>query len=226
MRMIALIVLVSTTLSFSAEVDILAAVEGNPELAAKIGLAKLNKTEKHELNALLNKVYEVGLATGAKNMELTKSNVRPGAARTAGSFAYETKIEDDKDDILMLNNGAVVQIAGGFLGYVGYSKKAVLYQVGPAWKIWIEGKKSFRCEILKGPIAGRKISAEIVSISDVAANGEILKLMNGSVLQVSSLSTIDTALWLPGYELLVLDEMRVVCLDDGSGGIIDVTKLK
>jgi hypothetical protein len=74
--------------------------------------------------------------------------------RANGIQVYKTVIEDDKgSDIYKLENGGIVEVTTGYVGYVGYRKKALLFPDGGRWKLWIEGKKSYPVEILKAPTA-------------------------------------------------------------------------
>ncbi len=61
----------------------------------------------------------------------------------------ETRIADDNGDILKLTNGSIVEISFGFLGFVGFNKRALLFQTGGVGKLWVEGKKIFNVEVLR-----------------------------------------------------------------------------
>ena len=62
-----------------------------------------------------------------------------------------TKIDEDSNDILKLENDAIVEISYGYLGYVGYRKDALLFKDRRQWKLWIEGKKVFKVDLLRSP---------------------------------------------------------------------------
>ena len=64
--------------------------------------------------------------------------------------------------------GGIVEVKFGYVGYVGYNKKALLYPEGGGWKIWIEDKKSFPVEVLKTPIG---------SLRYITSIGEMLELL-------------------------------------------------
>jgi hypothetical protein len=49
------------------------------------------------------------------------------AATSDGTIAYRTKVDSDHDDILKLENGAIVEITSGYIGYIGYRKTAILF---------------------------------------------------------------------------------------------------
>jgi hypothetical protein len=143
--------------------------------------------------------------------------------RLEPSGAYKTKIDSDSGDVLILRNGAVVEVTSGYVGYIGYSKDAVLFKSGSNWRIWIEGKRAYPCKILKAP-AGTNLMVREVSISTVAKDGEILVLSDGSVYEVSSIDTIHTSLWLSSTSVLLLDNSEMINLDDGD--LVRVTKLR
>ena len=148
-----------------------------------------------------------------------------GAGVAAKQPVYITKIDEDKDDILKLDNGAIVKITRGLLGLVGLRKDAVLYKDGGRWKIWIEGKKAFDCDVLKAPPLRPRSSGVVISISEVKGEGAILTTLRGSTYEVGDIHVFKTSLWLGNFEALLIDGNRLLNLEEGSE-IIDVTKLK
>jgi hypothetical protein len=208
------------------EIDFLTIIKNSPETSKALGLQKLNNDEQATLNGLLNRAYQLGAEHQAQpNNQVPVKPVQPGAARAVASPVFITKIDEDKDNVLKLANGAVVEITRGFLGFVGFRKDAVLYKEGRGWKIWIEGKKAFSCDVLKAPDNRPSGAGESVSISEVKGDGNILTTLGGSVYEVGDLHTIETALWLGPFEALLIDGTRLLNLDEG-GEIIDVTKIK
>ncbi len=139
-------------------------------------------------------------------------------------YGFKTKIDKDNDDILKLDNGAIVEIDYGYLGYLGYRKDCIVYKSGSIWKIWIEGKKSFSCTILKEPSYTSKTSIEEVYISKVSDDGEFIFLDDGSVYEVSYQS-YETSLWLGYSSALLINGYQIINLDEGSE-MIDVVKIK
>ena len=109
------------------------------------------------------------------------------------------------------------------LGYVGYRKDAVLFRSSRQWKIWIEGKKVYKCDLLKAP-STRPVSAELKYISEVTDDGRILKMLDGTIFEVDSLDTIDTALWLGMSDALILNGYDLINLDEGE--VVSVTQLR
>lgn len=129
---------------------------------------------------------------------------------------YLTRVDTDSDELLKLENGAVVEITSGYLGYLGYRKRVILYQTGSGCKIWIEGKRLYRCDLVREPKVGRKVAVEELSVSSVSDNGEIIKATDGRVFEVNSLYTIDTTLWLAPFDAVLIDGSEMVNLEEGD----------
>lgn len=208
------------TLVVAQELDFIQYIRSDPELAKTLGISKLTAEELSAWNTILNRVAESAKTTA------TSSQPSGSMSTAVGNNAYETKVDEDNDDVLKLDNGAIVEVTSGYMGYLGYRKDCVLYKSGSRWRIWIEGKRSYPCDILKEPSGyARKISVEEVYISEVLGDGAILKLMDGRMFEVSSIYTITTALWLGATEALLLDGRRLLNLDDGDE-IIDVMPVR
>lgn len=210
------------------KIDFVARIENSPEVGADIGWAKLSSGEKQKLSDLLNAVYRAGRAsaTGSLGSSLEEAglSVKLGA-EPSGSVAFQTKIDSDEGEILRLENGAVVEVTSGYLGYVGYRKDAVLFGNASSWRIWIEGKKAFRCELIREPTRGSSKPAELVLISEVKGDGSLLVLDDGSLLEVDSIFTITTGLWLGLSDALLIDDRDLVNLDDGDE-VVSVSRIR
>lgn len=213
--------------------DFIAEISKNQELSKEIGLKKLSNAEKAKLNELLNNIFFFGMETAKKEFSdtsnLSGSNKKADNKKITKSqttnIAYKTKIDSDDGDVLKLDNGAIVEISSGYLGHVGYRKNAVLYKSGRQWKIWIEGKKSFRCDLLKSPSYGSSYSIEELTITEVKGDGTILVMSNGSISEVGSLYTINTSLWIGFIDALLINDCELLNLDEGDE-IIEVTKIR
>jgi len=212
-------------------VDYIKIISENKKLTKETGINKLSESEKKRLNELFNSVFILGIEASKKEQSKTsvpskgikkeKSNL---VKKARLSFAYKSKVVSDDGDILKLVNGAVVEITYGFLGYVGYGKKAVLYKDSHQWKIWVEGKKLYRCDLLKQPNFGRSYSVEQLTVTEVKGNGAILVMDNGEMYEVSDIYSYSTSLW--GFnEVLLLDGYELINLDTGDE-IIEVTKIR
>jgi hypothetical protein len=136
--------------------------------------------------------------------------------------AYKTKIALEHNGMIKLDNGAIVEINFGNLEFAGYGQTAIIFNVGKSWKIWIEGKKDYKCEVLKTPDSVFPSTAKIVMISEVKGNGTILKMSDGSIYEVDS---INTTLWLGTSNALIINDHELINLDKGDE-IIEVTKLR
>ena len=211
--------------------DFVRIIEQDTAWVRALGLSKLTTVEKQSLNLLLRTIYNVGYNGGLRRDSANvQTQKQPTAAGVPSQYSYQgsaylTKIEDDNGDVLHLANGAIVEITSGYLGYVGYGKDAVLFKTSYNWNIWIEGKKAFKCDVLKEPQYGTKYSAEELTLSEVKGDGSILIMLDGSIFEVNSLYTIDTSLWLPISDLILIDDYQLINLDDGDE-IVEVTRIK
>ena len=93
-----------------------------------------------------------------------------------------TKIDEDNGDILKLENDGIVEISSGYLGYVGYRKDALLFKDGRQWKLWIEGKKVFKVDLLRSPSSCRSPSTYQI---EAAANDEVF-IINGEKFEAKT----------------------------------------
>jgi len=221
------ILVLATFDSNAEERDFIGVIAGSPESAEAVGLSKLNSEEQQALNTLFNHAYQLGAKSALKQNETTSRPQQPAAKEKPASKLqlYITKIEEDMDDILKLANGGIVEITRGFIGFVGLRKDAVLFKDNLSWKIWIEGKKVFNCDLLKSPVAYASSAGQKVYISEVKDNGKILIMLDGSVYEVDDYDTFDTLLWLGNSYALLIDGTRLLNLDERSE-IIDVTRLR
>ena len=165
------------------------------------------------------------------NVKSLSSNTRPAVKpqnekpiiNQNGKNGYFTKIDNDDGDILKLRNGGVVEIIS-FIGIIGFNKDAILYRENNNWKLWIEGKKSYRCDLLKAPGLKPNLSLEKRYITKKSNDGSILTDINGRIFEVSSFSMLDTSLWLAPFDALLINGNRMINLDDNSD-IIDIQPL-
>lgn len=144
------------------------------------------------------------------------------ASMTDGTIAYQTRIDTDKGDVIKLENGAIVEVSSYF-GYLGYRKTAVLYGSGSKCNLWIEGKKSYKCELLKIPDKRGEPAREI-HISEVKGNGTILMMLDGRMYEVDSMDEIHTSLWLGISDGLLIGDTTLINFD--SDEPISVSRIK
>ena len=216
------VVFASTVLS--QEQDFIGTIKENSALEESLGLDKLSRSEQEAWNDLLNRVYSLGVEQGATG-GITEASKQSPVAAPSTTRAYVSKIEKHDGKVLRLTNGAIVEVSYGYLGYLGYRKDCVVFGQGTRWRIWIEGKRTFGCSVLKAPSGRGARSASIVYISQVLGDGKIIKMADGSMYEVDDIDLISTGLWLGASEALILDGIELINLDDG-GESVGITRIR
>ncbi len=163
------------------------------------------------------------IMTTNEKRELERFIQERRAESTDGTTVFVTKIDSDDDDILKLENGGIIEISRGNLGYVGYRKDAYLYLKRGNCQIAIEGKRTFQCEVIKEPNGPGK-PAKQLQVSDVKGNGSILKMMNGEIYEVSSMDQITSSMWLGFFDALLVDGDQLINLNSGES--VNVEKVR
>ena len=204
-----------------SQLDFVKELESNSELKVKLGLEKLTSKERAAWNDLLNRVYLMGMNATSERQSAATGTATSGAQVGA---AYISRIDDDDGDILKLDNGAIIEVPYGYIGYLGYRRECVLFKEGSRWRLWIKDKKTYSCNVLQPPHHQLRRSAERLNLSKVLGNGKILEMSDGTLYEVNDLYLIDTALWLGGSEVLLLDGFQLINLDEG-GELVDVSRL-
>jgi len=200
--------------------DILAVIKRDDAQAKKIGLAKLTASEQDALGGALKAAYILGWES-SRDMS---AKAAQGPARD-GVTAVVSKVDELNDSIVKLRNGMIVELTSLAPTYVGFGKDCIVFKSGSGHKIWIAGKKTYRCDIIKSSDVARKRSIREDSIEEVRGNGALIKLLSSGLFEVDSLATITTSLWLPGSAVLVIDGTEMVCLDGGDD-IVSVRALR
>ncbi len=134
----------------------------------------------------------------------------------AAASAYVSTISKTNDTSLLLGNQAVVKLAARLIGLVSLNQECVLFRDGASWQIWIEGKQSYKCELMHAPQAAKSVEFVHVTINTVEREGELLKLLDGRTLKVDEFDKIDTRLLLPPKDALLLATGKLVILDEGK----------
>ncbi len=162
------------------------------------------------------KLWNLAAAAGNKEAReiLDRMNSTTEKYASLGGKAYCTKISEDDGDIIVLQNGAIIRVSR-FFGFIGFNKEAILFKDGYTWKIWIEGKKAYRCDIIQAPTA-ITVSAENVFIQEILGDGSVIKLLDGRILEVDSFDVIDTSLWLSLAEGLIIDGRYLINYNEGE----------
>ena len=168
------------------------------------------------------RLLQLSADKGNKSAKEILTKVAVAAARARLTTAYVSKIDRDEGDVIFMENGAVVRISWGYLGWIGWRKDAILFKDGMQWKIWIEGKKAFKCEVISAPNV-RGQSAQLVHISEVLGDGTVFKMLDGSLFKVDSFYTYETSIWLGVSDCLLINDSRLINFDEGA--IVEVTRL-
>lgn len=213
------------------EFDFIQQISKSPDLVEKIGMRKLTVLEKSNLNSLLNQIYNLGLEEGIKQATaLLVPSKSPTESESATALqastitVYESDVESEEDEIIKLDNGAIIEITDSSIGYIGYNKDCILFELGSQWKIWIEDEGTYDCSLLKASAYGRTKEAELKYLSEVAGEGTILKMLDGSVYEVNSVDAVTTSIWLGASEVLIIDNYKLINLDE-EDEMIEVQQL-
>ncbi len=194
---------------------------------ASLGIQKLTPSERAEWNRLLDRIYSAGVDS-TKSPASTPSapaNKAPAIPLAPpGASAWITRAEVNGEDIVKLRNGAIFEISSGYVG--SGTRDAILIKEGSRWSLWIEGKREFRGQLLKAPDGPPTATLRRSSIQSVTSDGSVIKLIDGTIWEVGFVDRINTGLWLSFGDVLVLNNMSLVNLDQGSDGMIDVRRLK
>lgn len=197
-------------------------------MSKKLGLEKLSAEEKEEWNRLLTTAYLAGVATGRTNRTLAGAFDAPtndDARKKSASRIWFSKADLDSDDVVKLENGAIFKVSSGLVG-VGIRREVALIQEGSRWSLWVARKRVFRGELLRAPDSGKPINFRRVTISSVSSDGGIIKMLDESIYEIDQLGRIQTMLWLPTTELLILETGKMLNPSDSGGEMIECRRLK
>lgn len=157
--------------------------------------------------------------TEEEKVQIDKFMRERRAQQTDGTVAFITKVDSDHGDVLKLENRAIVEVTSGYLGYVGYRKKAFLFGSGARWQIAIEGKKTFACKVLKVPDERGK-PAKQLHVSQVRGQGSILITLDGELYEVDSIDHITSSLRLGIFDALLVEGEQLINLDSGESVVV------
>ena len=129
---------------------------------------------------------------------------------------YFTTIEKENGNVLILGNKATVEITDSFIGFIGWNKKCLLFKDAGGYKIWIEGKKTFSCQLLRAPQDARPVELAPVKINEVKSDGKFLKLSDQRILKVGEFDNFATQFLVVPKDGLLLNTGELVILDDGK----------
>jgi hypothetical protein len=129
-----------------------------------------------------------------------------------------SKIKKGENENLTLENGAIVKVSkfNGFSGYFPWANNCLLFNDGKFFKIWIEEKGAFSCELLKMPTVTKRVEFSQVIIDEVGKDGAFVKLRGGQILIVRETDRLRIELLLGPKEALLLDNGDLVILEGGK----------
>jgi hypothetical protein len=231
---VAVLLLVSTGRCGAQDIDFVTLIQNSPDARQALGVDKLSEEERQAWNRLLNKAVAIGAERQVQNDVSRRAQPAPQASWpkpasprviALGSPAYITKVDDEDGDVLTLDNGAVVEITSGFLGFGSTWEEAILYKDGLQWRIWISGKEAFDCDVIKEPEFTIPNRGEVVQISRVLGEGRVVELLSGDMYEVDAWGQRESSLWLVYSDALLIDGSQLVNLEDGDE-ILDVTRIR
>lgn len=221
-----------TTLTASDFVDVL---KKSKEAAESIGFERMSVSEQAALGEMLKQTFLAGYRACSDNDQPTAPRTPgrtvppgPGAPPNSAEQAqppeqlptnscFESKIDGIADDIVKLRNGTILQITGLPPVLVLPGKRAILFRTNAEQKLWIEGKKAYRCVVTKQPeITVQTHSVRESRIFSVSTDGALIKLLDGSAYEVDMLDRIHTMLWLPAQTAVIADDSEMLAPDRGS----------
>ena len=169
----------------SSSIDFVAVLIASADSGKSVGLHKFSRTERAELNQLLNRIYDLGRrgvtsSVGTSDPAIPPAATLPRPPSSPTVRAYLSKVDAEAGGVVTLANGAIAEVTTGYVGYVGYRRDAALLTTASSFRIWIKGKRVYRCSLLKAPTSGTSRGAVETSISEVAGSGRIIKVLDGS----------------------------------------------
>lgn len=219
-----------TGLPAFAQIDYVARLAENEDLAKRLGLSKLSEAERSEWNRVLAAMYSMGAksatrAPDAGDFPQIEQRSAKAESEASGAVAWISRADLDGEDIVKLRNGAIFQVSIGFVG-IGMGRDAALIKEGSQWSLWIEGKREFHGELLRPPSVGTPISFRRASIQTVSSDGSIVRLIDGSVCEIDIVDRIHTMLWLAASEVFIINGKSIINPDDSSSEMVQFTRLR
>lgn len=137
---------------------------------------------------------------------------------------YATTVSEYDDDIFELANGAIFEKTSyGYVGYLGYRTMALLYSRAGSARLWVEGVGEIRGELIRGQDTRANAHGTVVTVWQIQGDGRFLELLSGNLLEVDSVNTITTSIWVAPFEALVLNDGRLFKLDGTAESVRIIT---
>lgn len=145
----------------------------------------------------------------------------------AQSNVYVTTVDEYDDDVFELANGALLEKSSyGYVGYIGYRTEAALFATAGGARLWVAGKGVFDVDVLRSPQTDPNAHAALVWVTEVRGGGEFLELDSGELLEVDEIDKIVTGLWIAPFEALLLDDGRLLNLDEPSDEMVWIVDIR
>ena len=134
--------------------------------------------------------------------------------------AFPGRVESAEEGRIRLDNGAVVEVTGGSVGRMAASKLAILLLHDETCRLWVDGRRTYRCDVLAVPDRRGDEGIE-TSLLEISANGKVMRLMDGSYYRPRRLDWIDSSVWLAHARVVIIGE-TMINLDRASAGLLRV----
>lgn len=145
----------------------------------------------------------------------------------AQNNVYLTAVAEHDDDIFELANGAIFEkTAYGYTGYLGYRTEALLFSTGRGERLWVNGQGLIEGRLLRAPDGGPNARASLVWVDRVRGGGEFLELDTGELLEVDPVDTVESMIWVAPFEAILLDDGRLLNLDEPSSEMVMIVNIR
>lgn len=145
----------------------------------------------------------------------------------AQNNVYLTTVAEHDDDVFELANGAIFEkTAYGYTGYLGYRTEALLFSTGRDEKLWVDGEGLIEGRVLRAPDGGPNAQASLVWVDQVRGGGEFLELDTGELLEVDPVDTVESMIWVAPFEAILLDDGRLLNLDEPSSEMVVIVDVR
>lgn len=145
----------------------------------------------------------------------------------AQNNVYLTTVAEHDDDIFEFANGAIFEkTAYGYTGYLGYRTEALLFSTGRDEKLWVDGEGLIEGRVVRAPDGGPNAQASLVWVDRVRGGGEFLELDTGELLEVDPVDTVESMIWVAPFEAILLEDGRLLNLDDPSSEMVMIVNIR
>jgi hypothetical protein len=221
-----LFILILSVGATTAQPNFIAELAKDPDSVRKLGLNKLTQSEQDEWNRLLSAVYAASKGESSTPQSSTASNQLSSRVEAPGASGqiWLSRADLSSEDVIRLENGAVFQVSIGVVG-VGIRREVGLIREATRWSLWVSGKRVYRGDLLRPPDIGKPLSFTKTSITSVASDGSLLTMLDGTVYEVDLVNRVDTTIWLPVSDVLILENGRIINLNDSSRTAVNCRRL-